>query len=230
MLKPHVWYGTSWIGDFYLSTEEDWLIWEENYTNYILNYAKIAETYKLDLLCIGTEMRQVILRRPLFFKNLILKIRKVYNGKLTYAANWDDYKLADFWDDLDYIGINAYFPLTNNKEPIVSELNDSWKPIKSELIQFHEKTNKQILFTEFGYESCDFNSKEPWGAQGNYKSNYLAQYNAYKSFFETFSHQKAFVGGFLWKWHLTRQTIVNKTKAFTPQGKKALNLYKQQQF
>jgi hypothetical protein len=41
------------------------------------------------------------------------EIRKIYTGKLTYAANWDDFDKVPFWKELDYIGIDAYFPLSD---------------------------------------------------------------------------------------------------------------------
>jgi hypothetical protein len=48
-------------------------------------------------------------------------------GKLTYAANWDDFDKVPFWNELDYIGIDAYFPLSNATTPSVLELNDAWQ-------------------------------------------------------------------------------------------------------
>ena len=41
MCKPHVWVrGQGWAGDFNLTTEQEWKVWEEDYTQYILNHAR----------------------------------------------------------------------------------------------------------------------------------------------------------------------------------------------
>jgi len=31
-----------------------------------------------------------------------------------------------FWDELDYIGIQAYFPLVDNKYPTAEEISKGW--------------------------------------------------------------------------------------------------------
>jgi len=50
-------------------------------------------------------------------EKLIKKIREVYRGKLTYAAEGINAKNIEFWDALDYIGIDAYFALTDKINP-----------------------------------------------------------------------------------------------------------------
>lgn len=220
-LKPHVWCRGQWIGDFTLETEEDWKTWEKEYTDYVLSYAKIADEQKVELFCIGTELKQVVLKRPLFFQELISKVRQVYTGKITYAANWDNVNAVNFWKELDYIGIDAYYSLSNKKEPTVDELINSWEPIKSEINQLSKLNNKSILFTEYGFESCDYNTKNTWGSEGVHPVNEQAQANAYEAFYRSFYSENWFAGGFLWKWHLTDRTMRNKPTAFTPQDKKS---------
>ena len=58
-------------------------------------------------------------RRALLLQHwweLIANIRQSYSGQLTYAANFDNYQEVYFWDQLDLIGINAYFPLRELQE------------------------------------------------------------------------------------------------------------------
>jgi hypothetical protein len=47
---------------------------------------------------------------------------------LTYAANWDKYDQVSFWDELDFIGIQAYFPLTDQTNPSAEEIKKGWNP------------------------------------------------------------------------------------------------------
>lgn len=227
MLKPHIWFGRNISAtDFKLEKEQDWLDWEKSYTTYILTFAKIAKKEDVDLFCFSTELKQVVLRRPLFYKELIKKIKEIYKGKLTYAANWDNYEHVTFWKDLDYIGVDAYFPLSDKKEPTVLELNYTWVPLKNKMKALSKKVDRPILFTEYGFESCNYNTKETWGSHQKYAENQQAQVNAYQSFYETFYEEQWFAGGFLWKWHLTERTKRNVSTSFTPQEKKAIELIK----
>ena len=230
MLKPHIWYETGWIGTFKPILEKDWADWEKSYTDYMLNYAELAQKNNVPLFCIGTELREVVKLRPEYWKGFISKIKEVYKGELVYAANWDDYDEVSFWEDLDYIGVNAYFPLSNQKTPSVNELKQAWKPIKHRLQAFSQDQQRKIIFTEYGYESCDYNALEPWGSKAKYKANPQAQYNAYCAFFETFKDIDWVAGGFLWKWHLSTQTMREVDKAFTPQGKKTMQFLKVAKF
>lgn len=227
-LKPHVWSRGGWIGDFSLETVDDWVIWEKDYTEYILAYAKVAADQKIEMFCVGTELKQVVLKRPLFFKKLISQVREVYKGKLTYAANWDNVETVNFWKDLDYIGVDAYYSLSEQKQPSVKELNKAWTPIIQNLETLSKVNKRPVLFTEYGFESSDYNTKETWGSKGKYAINEQAQVNAYQSLYESFYKESWFAGGFLWKWHLTERTMRNKLKTFTPQDKEVEKVIKKQ--
>lgn len=225
MLKPHIWFGRSGSAtEFHLNNEKDWLAWEKSYSAYILAFAQVAANQQVDLFCISTELKQVVIKRPEFFKGLIKKVKTIYKGKLTYAANWDNFKNVTFWSDLDYIGVDAYFPLSNKKEPELEDLLKAWQPIKKQLKGLSDQVFKPVLFTEYGFESCDYNVKQTWGSYGKYTVNEQNQTNAYQAFYDVFYNEKWFAGGFLWKWHLTDDTLRNASKTFTPQNKSALKM------
>ena len=118
MLKPHIWVlGQGWCGEFNLDTEEEWKVWENNYRSYILHFAMIADSFDVEMICIGTEYRIPARERPEYWKQLIREIKEVYKGEITYAANWDNYENISWWNQLDYIGIDAYFPIVNSQNP-----------------------------------------------------------------------------------------------------------------
>lgn len=229
MLKPHVWVqGDGWTGDFVLETESNWTAWEKAYSQYILTYAKMAEKYHVEMLCIGTEFRQVVKRRHEFWSGLIAVVRKTYNGKLTYAANWDNYTQVNFWDDLDYIGIDSYYPLSEDKTPTTSELIIAWKPIKDSLQKLSETYNKPILFTEYGYKSCDYATAGHWITDKKEEVyNTTVQENAYQALYEVFWKQNWVAGGFLWKWFpYDARSLNGENTAFTPQRKPVKKIIK----
>ncbi|MGB1216855.1 MAG: glycoside hydrolase family 113, partial [Saprospiraceae bacterium] len=123
MLKPQIWIPGSWTGALDFQTEKEWQQWEENYTNYISFHADIACEMEVEMICIGTEFTKSETKREAFWRELIRKIRIDYKGQLTYASNWDAYKNVPFWDDLDYIGVDAYFPLDDSKIPSKKRLH-----------------------------------------------------------------------------------------------------------
>ncbi len=224
MIKPHIWVmGDGWAGEFELTNEKDWKKWEAGFDDYILTYAKLADSLDVDVFCMATEFRKVVEKRPQYWDQLILKIRKVYNGKLTYAANWDNYDKVQFWDQLDYIGIDAYFPLKHIATPTVNELVYAWSPVKKLLKDLSDKHKKPLLFTEYGYQSVDFGAGRHWDIDvRNLEPNEITQKNAYEAMYQVFWDEDWVAGGFLWKWFPEHQESGGKqNKRFTPQNKEA---------
>ena len=222
MLKPQIWIkGGRFTGLIAMKSEEEWLQFEKKYETFILYYAKLAQEEHIELLCIGTELNLFVKSRPDYWKLIILKIRKMYSGKLTYAANWDSYENPAFWDELDYIGIDAYFPLSAATTPTVKELNEAWTPTKIALNKFSQKKQKSIIFTEYGYRSIDFCAEKPWVSDTKANYNVAAQQNALISIFDTFWQETWFTGGFLWKWFDSNPNAGGQNHTgFTVQNKK----------
>lgn len=228
MLKPQIWVlGGKFVGFIKMDNDSDWKKFEKSYKDFILFYAKIAEEEKIEMFSIGTEMKTMVLERPEFWEELITEVRSVYNGQITYAANWDSYKNPKFWKRLDFIGIDAYFPLSDKKTPSVQELEQAWIPIANDIKHTSKKEGKPIIFTEYGYRSVDYSALEPW--EGNYNTvNHDAQINTLKAVFNTFWKEEWFNGGFLWKWYDNHSTAggVDNTR-FTVQNKPAESVVSQ---
>ena len=122
---------------------------------------------------------------------------------------------------MDYIGVDAYFPLSSSKTPTVEECKKGWQPHKANLKRFSEAHKKPILFTEYGYRSVDFAAKEPWKADRDMVDiNFEAQSNAMQSLFEEVWQEDWFAGGFVWKWFHAHNKVGGETDSqFTPQNK-----------
>lgn len=224
MLKPQIWL---WKGEFTgtlaMQTEANWQVLEASYERFIMNYVEVAQESKTEIFCIGTELEQFVKNRPDFWDRLIKKIRTVYKGKLTYAANWDEYPRTTFWNELDFIGIDAYFPLSEEKTPTVEQLKTGWKKWKTDIAALSLKMGKPILFTEFGYCSMDYTAKKPWLEDRNNEGvNLEAQANATRAIFEEFWSEDWFAGGFVWKWFIQHEKAGGTSdNRFTPQNKPA---------
>ncbi len=223
MIKPQIWFdwGT-FTGDVKFDSEEKWVRFERGYEEYMLAHAQNAEEVKADILCIGTELKEFVINRPEFWNQLIQKVQSIYSGKLTYAGNWDSYKLLSFWNQLDYIGVDAYFPISKSSTPTVNEVISGWKEHTEELRSISKKWNKKILFCEYGYRSTSYTAKEPWDSGKGGDINMEAQKNCYEGTFQSIWQEDFMAGGFLWKWYPNYQKYGGKScNRFTPQNKPA---------
>jgi len=222
MIKPHIWVRRGeFTGHIKMENEADWKLFEDSYSQFLLEYAALAEETQAEILCIGTELEQFVNNRPEYWNYLIVEIRKVYKGKLTYAANWDEFKRTPFWSAIDYIGIDAYFPVSDSKTPTVLECVEGWKPHVNIIKALSEKEKKPILFTEFGYRSVDYSGREPWKSDRSMTEvNLEAQTNTTQALFEIFWKEDWFAGGFIWKWFHNYDDVGGEANhQFTPQNK-----------
>lgn len=200
MLKPHLWINHNfYTGELDFKNEKDWIKWETEYENYILNFAKIAQSEKMELFCFGTELKNPIAKRPQYWFHLIKKIKNIYSGKLIYAANWDEFDEVPFWSELDYIGIDAYFPLSKSQTPTVNELIVGWELHIQNIEKIQQKFNKKVIFTEYGYRNANYCANEPW-SEKNTTVNNQAQTNSYEALFLVVKNKSWYQGGFAWKW------------------------------
>ncbi len=224
MVKPHVWVrGQGWPGEYRLKSEADWIKWESNYRAYILTYARVAEEHQAEMLCIATEFRHAVRQRPLFWSRLIKEIRTIYDGQLTYAANWDNFHRVTFWDQLDYIGIDAYFPMSTDKNPSIEAFQNGWRSLSDSLEAFSEQKGRKILFTEYGFKSIDYVSAGHWNyREDTLRANMTNQSSAYEGLYRSVWQEDWLAGGFLWKWHMHHAEAGGSTnKRYTPQNKPA---------
>ena len=224
MLKPQLWIRNgAFTGKIDLKSKREWASFKRSYSTFILHFAALAEEHRLPLFCIGTELTSVVENDPDYWRDLIISIRQIYSGKLTYAENWDSYTKVDFWDQLDFIGVNAYFPLKGKESLSVSVLKKRWIPTVTVLTQLSDSLKRPVVFTEMGYRSIDDPVSRPWDyRQKDVHFNPVAQAIALEALFETFQPKSWWAGGFVWKWFPQHSTAGgNGHKGFTPQNKMA---------
>jgi len=229
MLKPQVWIPGGWVGAYELKKEEKIAEWKETYRDFILTFAEIAAEFEIALFCVGTEYKLMAVQHPDCWRALIAEVRTIYKGKITYASNWDHYQAIPFWEELDYIGVNGYFPLVEQPTPTPKEIAKAWQPIIKQLGDFSKEQNKPILFTEMGYMSCDYAAWRTWENESQSPAvNSIAQANAYEGLFNSIWKEDWFAGIFLWEWHHNHKNAGgNKDKHYTPQNKPAQQIIKQ---
>lgn len=223
MIKPQIWIGHgTYTGEIRMASEDDWVKLEENYKKYLLAFANLATEEKVEMICIGTELKHFVADRPDYWRMLISEVRTIYTGKLTYAANWDEYEQVSFWDDLDYIGVDAYFPVSKKVKTSVNKLIKGWEPHKAKMDSLSVKFSRPILFTEYGYRSIDGCAMRPWDYSDSGKQNEKSQVAALHALYHVFWEDEKYCGGFLWKWYPDHKNAGGPSnKMFTVQNKKA---------
>jgi hypothetical protein len=182
----------------------------------------------MDALAVGTELCGTSDRPE--WKKLIAKIRTTYRGPLTYCANWGEADRVPFWGDLDFIGIQAYYPLSESPRPKSEELRASWQRIGSNLEQLSHRTGRPIAFTEIGYRSVAGGVKEPWSWETDGGTDLQLQSEAYRALFDSFWGREWFEGTFIWKWNPYLgggKRSADTERDFTPQGKPALEVIRE---
>ncbi len=223
LLKPHIWVGKGWPGDIAMKSDSAWQTWFSNYEKFIVHYAELAEKNKIEIFCVGTELHKTI-HKEKEWRAIIAKIKSVYKGKLTYAANFHkEYEQIKFWDALDYIGVQAYFSLTQNENHSLEELQKGWDQPIVGIERVQKKYNKPVLFTEIGYRSDRKAGIEPWTwpeENTNTQISDEAQANCYRAFFKTAWGKPWLEGVYFWKWYPYGPRRMGDID-FTPQGKPA---------
>ena len=222
LIKPHIWLlaevPDQWRGSIDFAAEADWQRWEEDYRQLILHYAGLAADSGMDLFCVGVELGSVVKQRPAFWPQLIEEVRAAFAGPITYAANWDDYGEVPFWGLVDYIGVDAYFPLTGRQDATVEQLVRGWEPHRQALQDLCDRQNRPVLFLEAGYRSIAGAAVEPWDADVDGAADPGEQADAYEALFRAFWDLPWFAGLFLWEWNATGYS---RADDFSPQGKPA---------
>jgi len=228
MLKPHIWIGghnldsSNWRNKIDFEDSEKRKEWFSSYGKFIISEAELAQKTGVEIFVIGTELVGMC-KYTKEWKGLIGEIRERYSGKLTYAAEGMNAGNIGFWDALDYIGIDAYFSLSEKNNPTLKELVSGWKKIEPEIRELSEKHDKKVIFTEIGYKSVEGATIKPWEWNKNGKASQEEQALAFEATSLVFSNKPYLAGVFVWKYFTDMDSYErgNNLKGFTPYGKKA---------
>jgi hypothetical protein len=225
-----------------------------SYQKMIVAEAKVAQANGATMLSIGAEMDQLTGPQYLsYWTGIISAVRAVFSGKLTYSADWDDdispwagahgltagtgdlATQVSFWNQLDYVGIDGYAPLSDAADPTLTQLIDGWTQVPTDatskavtgnqsLISYFEgvaaAAGKPLLFTELGYESATDAASQPFGSSTNIFDATL-QASLYQAFFDAWGQagNGSLAGVYFWNWDPNVAEVGPGNGAnFSPQG------------
>ncbi len=175
LVKPHLAYWGSpfsWRGEIRFDETEDLERFRETYSEWILSVAEICSD--ADGFAVGTELEGFLgSRDERFWRDLIAGVRERTDAHLTYAANWSAFRKVRFWDALDCIGVQAYFPLAAKNASLEgvsgrARLQAGWTPWLEACRSLSQRTGKPVVFTELGYDACAGAAHEPWIGRGGH--------------------------------------------------------------
>jgi hypothetical protein len=142
---------------------EDIESWFQSYSEIILKYSQLAAEEEADIMCIGAEFNSLEAETDQWLK-LIEEVRSLYSGQLTYSANWSQVPNGsiEFWSELDFIGIDAFFPLNAPLEATSAELVEAWQPWVEIIDDMKASHNMPVVFTEIGVIPYSGSYRNPW--------------------------------------------------------------------
>jgi hypothetical protein len=224
MLKPQLWDPGRFTGDIAIPRDADFDSWFDDYRAWMLHEARLATQERVDILVLGTELEGVT-RTPhqvAAWRGLIRDIRRTYAGTLTYAANWgNDFETFPFWDALDVLGLNMYYPLAGPGELPRAD-SPRVRDVRNRLAAIAARQGKKIVFTEVGYAATANAAVEPW-KEDNTPADPVMQARCYQVLFEAFYREPWLAGLFWWKWPSHGRGGV-RDNSFNPLGKPAFQV------
>ena len=190
MLKPGMWTdGGGFAGDLDFPDSAARARWFASYQRLVEHYAALATRMHADVFCIGGEFVKLS-RYDADWRRLIQRARELYPGPIVYAANFgQEFETLTFWDALDYIGLQEYYPLPD-------DLTTTEIVAKVEAVE--KKYRKPVIFTEAGFPSAAGANRKPWDDSGGNVSLDL-QTPCYDAIFRAFYGQPWFEGVYWWK-------------------------------
>jgi Glycoside Hydrolase Family 113 len=218
-----------------------WDAWWEDYTNYQVHYAKLAEEKKVPALCLGCEMNSTEAFEDKW-RHLIAEVRKVYGGLLTYDVNHGGEDNVKWFDAVDFISISAYHPIppvagetpdeAAGRTTTVEEIKAGMVPIRDRMRAISAKWHKPILFIETGVTSVRGCAHTPWAhidETVDRPTDEQEQANYYQAQFETYWDEPWFMGWCWWDWpaRLYDESAAATDRSFCVYGKQAESILRE---
>lgn len=216
LLKPHVDVNDlTWRGAIHPVNRAGWFA---SYASFINHYASIAQANGVEALCVGTELKTMTDSKHWFntdvttgWRTVISGVRSLYpSGQLTYAANsnhpQDEYSQIEFWDALDYVGLNTWWKLSPTNAPTVDQIKTAWSrnseghtPLQT-AVNWRNYTGKNFFITELGARSANGTNMAPAEYNGSPGLDLQEQADVYEANFAAWNHRTWVKGLFWWHW------------------------------
>jgi hypothetical protein len=232
ILKPHIWIGNGWRGKIQPDAKAGgWTAWFASYTRFISAYAELAQKTGVDWFVVGVELKTSSKSQQARWRALIRSLRRIYRGKMTYAANWDEVEHIAFWDALDAVGVQMFAPLhSGGSKPTYASVLAAAKRWQKHYEAIGKRFGRPLILTEAGVVNMVGALLRPyvWPERLADKKRTAAgdreQQLGYRAIIETFGRSAKVRQIYWWKWFSNPRTKEEGPVGFSPRGKPAQKL------
>lgn len=193
--------------------------WFDSYRAFILAWASFAESHGAKRFVVGTELGGTLNHED-EWRETISRVRDVFHGELTYAASWDEAGMVPFWGDMNFVGVDFYFPVAARTQPGRLEILAGWQPWLERLHLLSRQTGRRILLTEIGYRSVDGAGMDPFSFGNDAPIDLNEQADLYWAALEAVASESWIAGLCWWDWPADASGGPGDD-GFTPRGKPA---------
>lgn len=148
-----------WRGDIRPSRPAAWFA---SYDPLILSYARLAQREGVESFSIGTELTSMETYVS-SWTSLIAQTRQVFSGQITYTFNFGATFQAALWAAVDFVSIDAYFPLDHTPPSAgAAAMAADWQRWLALVRAANEPYHKSVVFTEVGLVPRTGAHLTPW--------------------------------------------------------------------
>jgi len=215
LLKPQLWTNRGFPGNIDFPAPADRARWFAQYRGFLEYYATLAAKMHADIFSVGVELGKMTPYEP-EWRALITRVRAIYSGPLVYSATQGpEFEKIRFWDALDYIGLNEYYPLPDDLATV--DLVRTVETVQS-------KFSKPVIFTEAGFSTYSHPHRAPWDEAPRDLAP-AEQARCYEAVLTAFYKKPWFQGVYWWKVG-TNGFGGPEDGSHTPWGKPAMDVVK----
>ena len=203
--------------------------WYDAYRAYVLRYAALAHNCNCDALSIGAELTGAEPQAP-FWRDLATAARGHFRGPLVYSANHDAAARVTWWDAVDIVGVDAYYPVAQRAGEDAGAMAANWSAQLARLQSALSASagERPIWLTELGVMAARGAPRAPWAFARPWPrgvdldvTDLAEQRNYYAGALQALREHPRITGVFWWSWYPTPGIPAARASDFSPQGKPA---------
>jgi hypothetical protein len=188
------------------TNETQWQAWFASYREQTNHYASFAQEAGVDMFYIGCELPGTSHRED-DWRQVVKEVRERFKGPISYdSVFWGnptpEYQSIRWWDAVDYICTDFWFPLTNKNDPTVAELKQGWENtgFLASFENVSRQFNKPAILSEIGYEARDGTNRNPGMHLENAPEDLQEQADCYQAAMEMVIGRSWLKGIFWFQW------------------------------
>lgn len=223
LLVPHLWVETTgWRGEIDPGPLDRWDEYLDSYERFLAHWTDVAVEHAVDMLSLGVECKSWSGRFGERWTRMIARVRSRYDGLVTYSANWDEAIDVLFWDQIDLIGINAFYPLADSAE---ADYGAGARRVVDEVRVVVEHFDQPVLFVEVGYTTRPAAAIRPWEWPDDMVGvpvDEAEQARAYRAVLSAYTGPEWLAGLFVWRYYADPDDVTQEAPwGFSPRAKQA---------